>query len=712
MDIQMLMLIYNLLMLGIFILVIVFAKKMIKSYHIFSKERIKEENIEKILKRFYGGKKLEEERKKVLEVQRFKERIEKEIEEKIKASTRMAMKSLKMAKPEEDLIEEGGRLLTSFSSGLISAMPRTKQERKKDMEDLLNAVKALEDMDRDHYYKETKDATEDLGRGMHFYRITNQLRKIIRKEKLLKESPFYCFDKIIYLGLVNIKNISRKDLIDALPYLKDAGLIKNYIEINSQLYVINDDPELKFSNPEKVILGLAHEKEILTLSILMEETGWDEIYAKKIIKDLERKGVVIFADNVIQVKGFETREEKARRTELEKEIEEKKKKKKARKEKEQLRLKRELEIQDQLDINRHKETENLEAELRAMSDQEIIKQKAEEQIKKAEEIAKSETIKKFGKPTIRKLPLKGLGSKASGKKPIKIVETSTDLKVPKPAQETELKEEELIGVDDSLKKVVTEFNQEEKEIRKLIKEGVDAEAIPDKIREKMDEKATETAGTPTSSPIKKGPVKMGVEEDLIDALNKLDEELINTPEKTNISGSNMDDLDALEEEFASLTNAEFVGDELMEEISDEAIIDGIMSIYEQYEHMNGGLMDIRLIHKLLMQLYPDISIIDVINIIDKLKELGLVRKDISLGSNTVLLFKDIDLDKDMQAMLRAIIENGWMDKNELSSILNWDEEKTLKVMKKLQDVDVLRLDERNRAVIPGFLNEPESEADD
>ncbi len=160
-----------------------------------------------------------------------------------------------------------------------------------------------------------------------------------------------------------------------------------------------------------------------------------------------------------------------------------------------------------------------------------------------------------------------------------------------------------------------------------------------------------------------------------------------------------------EEDFDNIIGSEFVGDDIDEEIHDEAIIEGIVTIFENYEHMNGGLMDVRLIRNYLSELYPDITVEQILNTLDAIIEMGLVRTIFEFPQTTVLLFKDMVLDEEMKLLLGSILKFGRMNKTEMGEKLSWDEELTLNVMKRLQDIEVLRLDEKNRVVIPGLFVE-------
>lgn len=565
------------------------------------------------------------------ELDSVKREFQREIIQKSAKMTQTAQKSFNDLSAEQQNIESGGKMFSQYSIDFRSALPRNETEFKKDMTDLLDAVKNLESFDQQNYISEAEiESGIDIGKSMFYDRITSRLYRLMRKEKYNTE-PFLSFGKIAYLGLKNLKNISYKDMFDSLNFMKEAGYIQDYIEINPQLTIITQSKEkVKFTNSEKVVLALAYDDD-LTIEKLIENSKWKKNYAEKVVNGLVNKGIAVLSDNNIKINGFETIQEIQERMILEKNL------LKGLQEKEKLREEQQKTLEKQFKIQPVKPVKPVEPVKPNIIEEEIEK---EEDFETKKVITKSAELKKLKIPTVKSLKPKT----ASGKN-LRLVKQSVK-KIPQPAKEVSLVEGEITGIDDDLKKKITEHKEKEENIKKSTENG------------------------------------------------------------SNIPGKELSDDEKFiifDEDFEDLIGSEYIGDDLDDEdISEEAIVDAVMSVFEQFEHINGGLMDIRSIHYHIKQLYPDLTLDDLVKSIKKLKEMGLVTKEIKLKSNTILLFKEIKLDKDMLTVLETININGWMTKDELSEFLKWDEEKTLNTMKKLQDIEVLRLDSENKVIIPGL----------
>ena len=666
--------IFHICMLALFTIVTSIARKLFLSHEIQTKMESTEKSIDKILGKFFQDEKVEEKKTRFREMELIKRKMEQEIEFKSSQMTKKAAKILKSSKGEKNVIEQGGNVYTSFSFGFNAASPRNEKERNKDMQDLLDAVKVLEGFDQEQYFKE-RDKTDDIAKGLFYDRITSRLYKAMRKEKLHKE-PLLIFDKLIYLGLKNIKKIRRKDLINSLRYLKDADYIKNYIEINPQLILISQtDDKIRFTNAEKVILVFAHEKDVLTLSRLMKSSKWKTPYAKKIRNGLVKKGYAEFADNVIKIKGFETRQEKKLRITLEKEIESLYTKKEAAKQEKSRQLEEEYQKQQDSLYKKQKEEQSLEDELKEVTNQKKAKEEAKTKIKMAEEAAKADTLKKFKLPTVKSLPkAKKISAKKSAT--IKLIKPKVK-KLPKRSQEVDLTTDELVGIDEKMKAKVTKHQELEHEVKNEM--GSKGPEVFDDF-DGLDD--------------------LNALEDVIGKLGAMEESTVKKVAST--GDSDIDDLN-----FDDIDLSNYVGDDPDEEISEEAIIDGILSIFENYEHITGGLMDINRIHFLLTELYPDITLGDVISAKGGLKNMGLLQDEIDIDNIKIWLFKfkSDKITEDMKELIKIIKKNGWQTKEDLGKLIGWDEEKVLNTMKQLQDLETLRLDENKRIVIPGlFIN--------
>jgi len=509
--------IYSVLLVGI-IVIIIFRDKIFEVIEKPKKVQQPSPRVQKILQKYFKEKEAQQKELEKLEIiEAMKLTLLDEIETKSTEMTEKAEATIKTLNPEELMIEQGGKMFMQFSIGLENAFPRDEKERMKDIGDLMDAIKVLESLDKDHYEIDVKD---DTGKGMFWDQITSKLFRAMRNEEFAKEKIFV-FDKLVTLGMKTLKNTTRKDLQDALNFMKEASYIKDYMIINPELTIISrieDIPE--FTKSETVVLALAYEEHPLSYSFLLDQTKWSEYYADTVIDGLIQKELAEKQDDRITLVGFESEEEKSERKLLEQQL-----------------------------------------------------------------------------------------------------------------------EEQLI----------------------------------EKARQRKEQQA------------------------------RLEKELQNKAESETDLEEKMDEFDVDEQEFDTIMGNEFIDEDLEPELNDDAIIEGVMTIFENYEHINGGLMDVRLIRHYLSELYPEITVDQILNVLDSLKTMGLLRVILEYPTATILLFKEIELDEDMKILLGSIVENGWMDKNEIGNALTWDEERTLNVMKRLQDAEVLRLDEKKRVIIPGLF---------
>ncbi len=246
--------IYTLLLAGI-IVIIIFRDKI---FEIIEKPRKVSEpspRVQMILQKYFKEKEVQDKELEKFEIiEAMKVSMLDEIETKSNEMTEKAEATMKTLAPEEHIIEQGGKMFTQFSIGLETAFPRDEKERVKDMGDLMDAIKVLESLDKDHYEQDEKD---DTGRGMYFDQITSKLYRAMRKEEFTQEKIFV-FDKLVTLGLKTLKNTTRKDLHDALNFMKEAYYIKDFVIINPELTIISRKVEIpSFTKSETVILAFS-----------------------------------------------------------------------------------------------------------------------------------------------------------------------------------------------------------------------------------------------------------------------------------------------------------------------------------------------------------------------------------------------------------------------------------------------------------------------
>lgn len=361
---------YTFLLAGI-IVIIIFRDKIFEIIEKPRKVREPSPRVQKILQKYFKEKEVQQKELEKLEIiEAMKESVLDEIETKSTERTEKAEATIKTLAPEEHMIEQGGKMFTQFSIGLETAFPRDEKELVKDLGDLEDAIKVLESLDQDHYEQDKKD---DTGRGMYFDQITSKLYRAMRKEEFTQEKIFV-FDKLVTLGLKTLKNTTRKDLHDALNFMKEAYYIKDYVVINPELTIISRKGEIPpFSTSESVVLALACDEHPLPYSLLLKQSKWSETYANSVIDGLIKKEIAQKDGNQITLVGFETLNEKAERHALEEELD-KKLKEKARLRKEQ--------------------QEKLEQELRSMS--ESVAEPVEEEKPKEFEVNEEDFDKIIG----------------------------------------------------------------------------------------------------------------------------------------------------------------------------------------------------------------------------------------------------------------------------------------------------------------------------
>ncbi len=346
--------------------------------------------------------------------------LKREIEKKVKA----AKSQDSFIDDESLIIERAEKEYLIHSAEYGSAMPKTEEQLQTDMENLKESINSLESLDEEYYLSEPKKA--GLGVGMFYDKITRKFKQIIEEQQLL-EYKIIPIQRLKYHAIKEIKNIKDDDFLPILNLMKETELITDFVEVNPKFHIIvlsND--ELKFSNPEKVILTFAYDNDILTIENLLEITEWDFGYASKILNELFSKDIASIVDEKIVVEGFGSEEERIKwNMSISKFIEENQlrtEEKKKRKEAIKLRLheKRkeegeELNIQEKKEIKKDKKDYIIEDEESLILDVEEspqIKFKSKPQVKKIAELKKIRAIYEESPEEISEKDLKKLISQS------------------------------------------------------------------------------------------------------------------------------------------------------------------------------------------------------------------------------------------------------------------------------------------------------------
>jgi len=339
-----------------------------------------EKSIDKLLEKYVDEEKKDIMKEKLSKISQIIAETEKHIENAVKHKVKVAEEH---HVKEFDVIKKANAEYFVHTSGLKSAMPATEEELKQDITDLKDAISMLEELDTSII--DFAPQKVDVGLGMFYDKMSRKFKDIITEQKLDQEFKFIPSEILKYHAFLNIKNIKNSDILQILNIMKETNLLSDVIEINSTFHlIIFTDKDIRFSNPEKVVLTFVYDKEILTPQRLIKLTKWKKEYAKKILGEMVEKGIITVKDEIIHVPCFRHYEERQKwnnviQIQIQKE-----------KEKEEAKFKRQLERRKQL--------------------QQLLTEREETQIHKEEKIDSVPIIEEIqpfsqeSKPSVQALP--------------------------------------------------------------------------------------------------------------------------------------------------------------------------------------------------------------------------------------------------------------------------------------------------------------------
>jgi len=488
----------------------------------------------------------------LLKISKIIEETKKHVEDTVKEKLKGIEGQTKSQDYEIEMIDKGGKEYRISTSGLLSAMPKTKEELVIDMENLKETIAKLESLDIEQFDSSSRKV--DIGTGMYHEKMSRRFIKIIQEHEL-DSLEFIPIQNLKYHLFKDIRNLKNSDILPILNLMKDTLLIRNIIEINTTLqFIIIKKVDLRFTNPEKVIITFVYDENENSVQELLKFTQWDYIYAKKILDGLRDKGILSVTNDLIKIEAFK---EKAKWNEL---IENQIKKEKLKKEEKQ---KRQLELMKKLKT----QLEDTKKEIK-VEEQKPISSESKEELEEIDKLEEDSIpqIKFDKKPAVKTLP-------------------------------------------QSMKKREKEESQLESEIENLKEEQ------PDLI---------------------------------------------------------------------------------------EIISQKILNYLEKYSIMNGGLSQYEKIKTFILKDQPNIKDEEIKKTINQLKELQLIHGSIKLGKYIIYLFKDLKLNPSEKQFIKYAISKKPLKKEDFMKGLKWDEEKTLKSMKSLQEKGILRI-ESNKLTLPGII---------
>ena len=248
---------------------------------------------------------------KLLKISKIIDETKKQVEDTVKGKIKLIEGQLKSQDYEIEMIEKGGKEYRISTSGLLSAMPKTKEELVTDIENLKETIAKLESLDTELFDDSSRKV--DIGTGMYYEKMSRRFIKIIQDYEL-DSLEFITIQNLKYHLFKDIRNLKNSDILPILNLMKDTLLIRDIIEINTTLQLIFvRKVDLEFTNPEKVIITFVYDENELTVQELLKLTQWDYIYAKKILNGLINKGILTVTNDAIKIELFK---EKAKWNEL------------------------------------------------------------------------------------------------------------------------------------------------------------------------------------------------------------------------------------------------------------------------------------------------------------------------------------------------------------------------------------------------------------
>ena len=329
-------------------------------------------------------------KEKLLKISKLIAETEKYIEDDV--SKKMKLVEERSESFETDLIEKGGKEYRLTTAGLLSALPKSKEELVNDLSNLAETIEKLETLD--HELEAEKKV--DIGKGMFYEKMSRRFIKIIEENKL-DEKDLIPIQQLKFHVFSSIKSLGDEDILPILFLMKETDLIRDIIEINPLFhFIIIKDLKLEFTNPEKVVLAFTYDHQNLTIEKLLELTQWDYQYANKIITGLNQKGVLeVNKDRIIVYSFDDEAEKKAWNDSISLQIKIEKEKKE---EKERRRVELKTKLKTQIEKVKKEVDENI-----AQLDEEP----------EAKEEEKLPDIKFDKKPTVKSLPKKEIIDEAS-----------------------------------------------------------------------------------------------------------------------------------------------------------------------------------------------------------------------------------------------------------------------------------------------------------
>ncbi len=138
----------------------------------------------------------------------------------------------------------------------------------------------------------------------------------------------------------------------------------------------------------------------------------------------------------------------------------------------------------------------------------------------------------------------------------------------------------------------------------------------------------------------------------------------------------------------------------------QKMVNEIKKIFKNVGKITGGIITLSTLLKILKNgAFPKLKKIELINIIDILKEKEDIFDEISYSGVIIYIFDEISFDDDMKQLIKQFIVNEEMDEEDIGiSIDDWSSKKIKRVIKKFEDHNLIKKDKKNLYYLPGLIN--------
>ncbi|MHA1583796.1 MAG: hypothetical protein ACTSWL_00955, partial [Promethearchaeota archaeon] len=137
----------------------------------------------------------------------------------------------------------------------------------------------------------------------------------------------------------------------------------------------------------------------------------------------------------------------------------------------------------------------------------------------------------------------------------------------------------------------------------------------------------------------------------------------------------------------------------------QPIIDYTVQLFNEINETTGGIIIFQALLWYLNQgPFPDLKKIELLEVVDELKERNIILDEFSFSGRSILVFKNIEFNKDMKKLIREFVTYGKMDFEDLETATDWQMDKINAVLKMLWGVGLLQYGEDEKYHIPGLFN--------